>query len=59
MNKPWVAKAIAAGRQVPAWIAERFDNEKDFEAAMRLRESAFPETLQGGKHNPLRIKRKR
>lgn len=42
--RPWIAEARRAGRQVPAWIAERAVTRKQFEQWMVLRERAFPAT---------------
>jgi hypothetical protein len=43
-DRPWVAEARAQGRQVPQWIADRYDTSEAFEAIMKLRETAFPMT---------------
>jgi hypothetical protein len=42
--KPWIAEAQQAGRQVPAWIAERASTRDEFEQLLALRERAFPAT---------------
>ena len=46
-RKPWIAEAQAAGRTVPAWIAERATTREQFEQWMALRERAFPATRPG------------
>jgi hypothetical protein len=51
-NKPWIDEAIAAGRQVPTWIAERAATREQFEELLALRERAFPETKPGGQIQP-------
>ena len=43
-RKPWIAEALAAGRSVPCWIAERATTQAQFEQLMALRERAFPKT---------------
>ena len=47
-RKPWIAEAQRAGRQVPAWIAERATTRKQFEQWMTLRERAVPATQPSG-----------
>ena len=46
-RKPWIAEAQAAGRTVPAWIAERAATRDEFERLLTLRERAFPATRPG------------